>query len=52
MLNAAFDAFTEVKTDYYPAALRAEIDEINALRLRQREQRRLSRGLRAHAGRL
>ena len=30
MLNAAFDAFTEVKTDYYPAALRAEIDEINA----------------------
>jgi glutathionyl-hydroquinone reductase len=30
MLNAAFDAFTEVKTDYYPPALRAEIDEINA----------------------
>ena len=30
MLNSAFDAFTEVKTDYYPAALRAEIDEINA----------------------
>jgi len=30
MLNAAFDAFTEAKTDYYPAALRAEIDEINA----------------------
>jgi putative glutathione S-transferase len=30
MLNAAFDAFTEVKTDYYPALLRQEIDEINA----------------------
>ena len=30
MLNSAFDAFTEAKTDYYPAALRAEIDEINA----------------------
>jgi putative glutathione S-transferase len=31
MFNSAFDAFTEVKTDYYPAALRAKIDEINAL---------------------
>jgi putative glutathione S-transferase len=30
MLNAAFDAFTDAKTDYYPAALRTEIDEINA----------------------
>lgn len=29
MLNAAFDAFTDVKTDYYPAALRHEIDRIN-----------------------
>ena len=29
MLNAAFDAFTDVKTDYYPQALRAEIDRIN-----------------------
>jgi glutathionyl-hydroquinone reductase len=29
MLNAAFDAFTDVKTDYYPPALRAEIDRIN-----------------------
>jgi len=29
MLNAAFDAFTDVRTDYYPAALRAEIDSIN-----------------------
>jgi putative glutathione S-transferase len=29
MLNSAFDAFTDVKTDYYPEALRAEIDRIN-----------------------
>ncbi len=31
MLNAAFDAFTSVRTDYYPAALRAEIDRINEI---------------------
>jgi glutathionyl-hydroquinone reductase len=30
MLNAAFAAFTDVETDYYPAALREEIDAINA----------------------
>jgi glutathionyl-hydroquinone reductase len=29
MLNSAFDALTEVRTDYYPAALRGEIDAIN-----------------------
>ncbi len=29
MLNSAFDAFTDVKTDYYPAALREQIDAIN-----------------------
>jgi glutathionyl-hydroquinone reductase len=29
MLNSAFDAFTAVRTDYYPAALRSEIDAIN-----------------------
>ncbi len=29
MLNSAFDAFTDVHTDYYPVALRAEIDRIN-----------------------
>jgi putative glutathione S-transferase len=29
MLNAAFDRFTEVRTDYYPAPLRGEIDDIN-----------------------
>src|SRR5579883_3313751 len=31
MLNSAFDAFTDVRTDYYPAALRNEIDRINDL---------------------
>jgi glutathionyl-hydroquinone reductase len=31
MLNSAFDRFTDVRTDYYPAPLRAEIDEINRL---------------------
>jgi glutathionyl-hydroquinone reductase len=30
MLNSAFEAFTDVHTDYYPAPLRAEIDGINA----------------------
>lgn len=30
MLNSAFDAFTDVKTDYYPQALRKEIDAVNA----------------------
>jgi glutathionyl-hydroquinone reductase len=29
MLNSEFDAFTNVRTDYYPVALRAEIDRIN-----------------------
>jgi putative glutathione S-transferase len=29
MLNSAFDAFTGVRTDFYPAALRAGIDRIN-----------------------
>jgi glutathionyl-hydroquinone reductase len=31
MLNTAFDAFTDVKMDYYPAPLRAEIDLVNDL---------------------
>ncbi len=31
MLKSAFDAFTNVRTDYYPAALRTEIDRINDL---------------------
>lgn len=29
MLNSAFNAFTDVKTDYYPEQLRPEIDAIN-----------------------
>ena len=29
MLNSAFDAFTDVRDDYYPAHLRGRIDEIN-----------------------
>jgi glutathionyl-hydroquinone reductase len=29
MLNTAFDAFTDVRADYYPIALRGEIDAIN-----------------------
>jgi len=29
MLNSAFNTFTDVRTDYYPAGLRAEIDRIN-----------------------
>src|ERR1700736_873148 len=31
MLNSAFDAFTNNRTDYYPAALRGEIDALNEL---------------------
>jgi glutathionyl-hydroquinone reductase len=31
MLNSAFDAFTDVRTDFYPASLRDEIDSINTL---------------------
>jgi len=31
MLNSAFDAFTDVRTDYYPLELRGEIDRINQL---------------------
>jgi glutathionyl-hydroquinone reductase len=31
MLNSAFDAFTNVHTDYYPEDLRAEIDRLNDL---------------------
>ncbi len=31
MLNSAFDAFTDVRTDYYPAELRGEIDRVNDL---------------------
>ena len=31
MLNSAFDDFTNVRTDYYPQALRAYIDQLNEL---------------------
>ena len=31
MFNSAFDAFTNVRTDYYPAELRGDIDRINDL---------------------
>ncbi|MGB9391957.1 MAG: glutathione S-transferase family protein [Xanthobacteraceae bacterium] len=31
MLNSAFDAFTDVRADYYPVALRSEIDAVNEL---------------------
>jgi putative glutathione S-transferase len=31
MLNSAFDAFTNVRTDYYPEPLRAKIDKLNDL---------------------
>jgi putative glutathione S-transferase len=31
MLNSAFEAFTNVHTDYYPVELRGEIDRINDL---------------------
>jgi putative glutathione S-transferase len=31
MLNSAFDAFTNVHTDYYPEPLRGEIDRLNDL---------------------
>jgi putative glutathione S-transferase len=29
MFNSAFEAFTDIDTDYYPPALRAEIDRVN-----------------------
>ena len=31
MLNSAFDAFTDARADYYPVALRGEIDAVNEL---------------------
>ena len=37
MLNSAFDAFTDVRTDFYPAELRGEIDRINDRHLRDRQ---------------
>jgi glutathionyl-hydroquinone reductase len=31
MLNSAFDSFTNVRTDFYPKSMRAEIDRLNQL---------------------
>ena len=31
MFNSAFDAFTNVRTDYYPTAYRAQIDQLNEM---------------------
>jgi putative glutathione S-transferase len=31
MLNSSFDAFTNNRTDYYPTALRGEIDAVNEM---------------------
>lgn len=31
MLNSAFDAFTNIRTDYYPTPLRGEIDRLNEM---------------------
>ena len=43
MLNSAFDGVGANDNDFYPVELRAEIDELNALDLSEREQRRVSR---------
>ena len=50
MLNSAFDKFTNDHTDYYPLALRAEIDDLNENDLLEYQQRRLSLRLRDIAG--
>ena len=50
MLNSAFDAFTDVRTDYYPADAAPGDRPHQRSRLCDREQRRLSRRLRHHAG--
>ncbi len=50
MLNSAFDGLTNERADYYPPELRGEIDRRQRPRLSERQQRRLSRRLRHHAG--
>ena len=53
MLDSEFDAFARhPERHYLPEELRAEIDEINARRLRERQRRRLQDGLREDAERL
>ncbi len=49
MFNSAFDGVGANRNDYYPAALRAEIDELNDVHLSERQQRRLPRRLRDDA---
>ena len=51
MFNGVFDGVAADHVDLYPPALRAEIDEINSLRLRQGQQRRLQGRLRRAARR-
>jgi len=48
MLNSAFDAWGDANVDFYPLALRGEIDRINEL-VSRHQQRRLSCRLRHHA---
>ena len=44
MLNSAFDAFTDVRTDYYPASAARRDRSHQRSRLSDRQQRRLSLG--------
>ena len=50
MLNSAFAAFTDDRADYYPAELRAAIDQVNARVLQRRQHRGLPRRVRHCAG--
>jgi glutathionyl-hydroquinone reductase len=49
MFNSAFDGITGNRDDFWPEALRDEIDAVNA-GLRDGQQRRLPRGLRTAQG--
>ncbi len=50
MFNSAFDALGATEGDYYPEDLRRRDRRPQRPHLRDRQQRRLSRGLRHHAG--
>ncbi len=50
MLNSAFDGIGATPGDYYPAALRAEIDQVNERVYATRQQRCLPRRVRDHPG--
>ena len=52
MLNSAFDEWGDASLDFYPQALRGEIDSDQCAGLSGRQQRRLPRRLRHHARRL